>query len=106
TDKKILGLLTADTVARWLATRLEGGIGILDEESVEKVLRHQEKSRNYILMSRVGTVYDALEQFDKSFHSGESIDAIIMTDNGRPTEAPIGIVTVSDMPRLVHAVKV
>jgi hypothetical protein len=49
------------------------------------------------------TVYDALEEFDKSLHSGEFFDAIILTNGGRATEAPIGIVTVSDMPKLVRA---
>jgi predicted transcriptional regulator len=102
-EQKFVGLLTADTIARWLATRLDGGIGMLDEEPVEKVLRHQEKSRNHALMGRSATVYDALEEFDKAFHSGESLDAIILTNNGRATEAPIGIVTVSDMPKLVRA---
>jgi predicted transcriptional regulator len=104
-NKKIIGLLTADTIARWLATRLEGGIGMLDEEPVEKVLRHQEKTRNYAVMGLSTTVYDALEEFDKSLHSGEFLDAIILTNGGRATEAPIGIVTVSDMPKLVQEAK-
>jgi predicted transcriptional regulator len=104
-DKKIVGLRTADTIARWLATRLDGGIGMLDEEPVEKALRHQEKTRNHTLMGRPATVYDALEEFDKSLHSGESLDAFILTHNGRATEAPIGIVTVSDMPKLVRAAR-
>jgi predicted transcriptional regulator len=103
-DKKITGLLTAETIARWLAARLEGGIGMLEEEPVRNVLRHQEKTRNHAIMSRFATVYDALEEFDKSFHFGESLDAIILTHNGRVTEAPTGIVTAFDMPKLASAV--
>lgn len=102
-EQRIVGVLTADTIARWLAARLDGGIGMLEEEPVEKVLRYQEKSSNHILMDRSATVYDALEAFDTALHSGEALDAIILTNSGRPTEAPIGIVTVSDMPKLVRA---
>jgi predicted transcriptional regulator len=101
--KRIVGLLTADTIARWLATRLESGIGMLKEEPVEKILPHQEKPRNYAIMGLSATVYDALEEFDKWLHEGESLAAIILTHNARSNETPIGIVTVSDMPKLVQA---
>lgn len=100
--QRIAGLLTSDTIARWLATRLDGGIGMLEEEPVEKVLPHQEKTRVHVLMDRSATVYDALETFDKSFRAGESLDAIILTNSGRATDAPLRIVTVFDMPQLVR----
>jgi hypothetical protein len=46
-----------------------------------------------------------LSAFDDHLHSGRSLDAIILTHNGRETEAPLGIVTVSDMPRLLGAIR-
>lgn len=102
----IIGLLTAETVARWLAGCLASGLGILEEETVDKVMQYAEETCNHTLMGQGGTVFDALAAFDEFFQSGASLDAIILTANGRNTEAPIGIVTVADMPQLHRAISV
>ena len=98
---RLVGLLTAETIARWLASRLAGGLGLLEEEIVEIVMRHEEGTHAYVVMDRDATVEDALTAFDDHLHSGKSLDAIILTHSGRGTERPLGIVTVSDMPRLL-----
>ena len=102
---RLVGLLTAETVARWLASRLAGGLGLLEEEAVEIVMRHEEGTHAYVVMDRDATVEDALAAFDEHLHSGRSLDAIILTHSGRETERPLGIVTISDMPRLLGAVR-
>ena len=102
---RLVGLLTAETVARWLASRLAGGLGLLEEEAVEIVMRHEEGTHAFTVMGREATVEDALAAFDDHLHSGKSLDAIILTHNGRGTERPLGIVTVSDMPKLLGAVR-
>jgi predicted transcriptional regulator len=100
--EKLVGLLTGETIARWLAARLEGGVGILEEESVDKILEHQEVA-GYALMEQNATVFDGLKEFDRAMHSGTTLQAIIVTAHGRGTEAPLGIVTPSDIPALVRA---
>ena len=102
---RLVGLLTAETVARWLASRLAGGLGLLEEESVEVVMRHEEGTHTYVVMDRDATVEDAFTAFDDHLRSGKSLDAIILTHSGGETERPLGIVTVSDMPRLLGAVR-
>jgi CBS domain-containing protein len=102
---RLVGLLTAETIARWLASRLAGGLGLLEEEAVEVVVRHEEGTHAYAVMGRDATVEDALSAFDDHLHSGKSLDAIILTHDGRETERPLGIVTGSDMPRLLGAVR-
>ncbi|MGP0063545.1 MAG: CBS domain-containing protein [Isosphaeraceae bacterium] len=102
---RLVGLLTAETVARWLASRLAGGMGLLEEEIVEIVMQHEEGTHAYVVMDRHATVEDALTAFDDHLHSGKSLDAIILTHSGRETERPLGIVTVSDMPRLLGTVR-
>jgi hypothetical protein len=97
--------LTAETVARWLASRLAGGLGLLEEEAVEIVMRHEEGTHAYVVMDRGATVEDALTAFDDHLHSGNSLDAIILSHSGRGTEQPLGIVAVSDIPRLLGAVR-
>jgi CBS domain-containing protein len=102
---RLVGLLTAETVARWLASRLAGGLGMLDEEVVEVVMRHEEGTHAYAVMGREATVEDGLAAFDDHLRSGKSLDAIILTHNGRRMERPLGIVTTSDMPRLLGALR-
>lgn len=104
--EKLVGLLTGETIARWLAARLEGGVGILEEEPVEKVLRHQEMVKGYVLVAQTATVFDGLKEFDLSFHSGTALQAVIVTANGKAKETPLGIVTPSDIPGLVRAATV
>jgi predicted transcriptional regulator len=100
--EKLVGLLTGETIARWLAARLDGGVGIPEEEPVAKVLEHQEAA-GYVLVAQAATVFDGLKAFDQSLRSGTALQAIIVTANGKVTETPLGIVTPSDIPGLVRA---
>ena len=102
--EKLVGLLTGETIARWLAARLEGRVGILEEEPVDKVLQHQEEA-GYVIVAQIATVFDGLKEFDQSLHSGRTLQAVIVTANGRPSEAPLGIVTPTDIPGLVRSAK-
>jgi predicted transcriptional regulator len=99
-DGELVGLLTAENISRWLAGRLAEGEGILEEETVQEVVRHAEDLHEHRLMGRDATVFDGLAAFEDLVHAGKVLDAIILTNSGKPTEAPIGIVTVADVPRL------
>jgi predicted transcriptional regulator len=100
--EKLVGLLTGETIARWLAARLDGGVGILEEEPVGKVLEHREAA-GYVLVAQAATVFDGLKAFDQALRSGTALQAVIVTANGQATESPLGIVTPSDIPGLVRA---
>jgi predicted transcriptional regulator len=101
--ERLVGLLTGETIARWLAARLQGGVGILEEEPVGKVLEHQEAAAVFALVGQMATVLDGLKEFDQSLHSGGALQAVIVTASGQPSEAPLRIVTPTDIPRLLRA---
>lgn len=99
------GLLTAETIARWLATFFCGdGKGIVDEQSVAEVMKHQVDSENVVFLSRTSTVANALSAFDDFLQRGKRLEAILITHNGRPTESLLGIVTIHDIPKLNKAI--
>lgn len=102
---ELVGVLSSETVARWLADRLSGGQGILEEETVEEVLRHGDGAHSFALVDRRATVDDALSQFDDALHGGKVLVAVLITQNGRRTERPLGIVTAADQPRLRAAIQ-
>jgi CBS domain-containing protein len=100
-----LGLLTADTIARWLAKALEDGVGLVEERPVSEILTHQEHDQNYTFVPRAATVADGLTAFDDFLRRGLRLDAVLITHGGQATEAPVGIVTIHDIPALRRAVR-
>lgn len=98
---RVVGLLTAETIARWLATRLQAD-GILEGEPVEAVLKHQELDSTYKFHSREASVFDGLASFDEALHGGNDLDAILLTHSGSKTESLLGIVTPADIPHLIR----
>jgi predicted transcriptional regulator len=100
-----VGLLTAETVARWVASNLADGQELMEEETVEAVLKHQEDPQNHTFLGRTSTVPDGLAAFDDFLHRGKRLEAILVTQNGRAAEQPLGIVTIHDIPRLRHAIR-
>lgn len=99
------GLLTAETIARWLAASFLGdGSGIVDEQTVDEVIKHQESSENVEFVAKTAHVGQALAAFDRFLHSGRRLEAILITERGRPTESPLGIVTIHDIPKLNNAI--
>lgn len=102
----LVGLLTSETVARWLAAQLVEGQGILEERPVEEVMRYEEGTHSYVVMGRSATVDDALSKFDDHMHAGKVLDAIILTHSGKKSERPVGIVTTADQPKLRSAIRV
>jgi CBS domain-containing protein len=103
---RFVGLLTAETIARWLAAQLATGIGLLEERPVREVLKFTEDFENHLFLPGRATVFDALEAFDDFTHRGKSLDAILITESGKRHEHPLGIVTVFDIPRLFASVAV
>jgi hypothetical protein len=93
-------LLTSETIARWVATKL-AEMGILDDETVAEVQRHQEQDSKHILVPRDYSVADAIELFDEHLQKGNNLDAILITNSGLATEQLLGIATVADIPKML-----
>src|SRR4051794_4736063 len=101
-SSEFVGLLTAETVMRWVAAHFTDEVGLLEEQSVGDVLRYAEDADNHVFMSRRATAFDALDAFERFSTRGKSLDAILLTDGGRQDQAPLGIVTIFDVPRLLE----
>lgn len=104
-DGRFEGLLTAESIARWLATRLEGGVGLVEEEPVRVVLGYAEFDDNYRLVPRSVTVFDAIDVFTALALQGRPLDAVIVTQHGKREERPLTIATPYDMPLLIGAAR-
>jgi hypothetical protein len=103
---RFVELLTAETIARWLAHELESGIGLVEERPIHDVLRYTEDTEHFRFFARRDTAFDALGAFADFAERGKSLDAILITDSGKPDQRPIGIATIFDMPKLLDAVAI
>lgn len=98
--EKCIGLLTSETIARWIATKFQPDLDILEEARVEQVLCYGEEDSVHQFVSRKTPIADVVTLFDKTAHSGKSLDAVIITHSGKPDQRPLHILTVYDLPRL------
>ena len=103
-DGAYCGLLTAETITRWLATCLTAdGQGTVPDQTVAEVMTHEEDSDHVAFLRRSATVAHGVAAFDSFLRRGKRLDAILITRHGMATEPLLGIVTIYDIPRLTKA---
>lgn len=104
-QEEFLALLTTNTIARWLAATFDRDGGVLDETPVEAVLCHAEDTDNFSILGQNNTVFDATEHFAAAARNGKRLDAIVVTADGTKHHLPVGIVTLSDVPKLYKTIQ-
>lgn len=97
-NQQIIGLLTARSVARWLASSVKE-ISDLNTISIEQVLPWAEKEKYAVVNPRT-KIHDVYELFKTQLRSGNSLQAVIVTKSGRPVLPIYTILTASDLPHL------
>ena len=98
----VIGVLTTNTVSRWLAAQARSELVDLTEHTVQDALTHTEYERNWHLMPRTALLSDVVDAFDAAERAGRRLDAILITQSGRPAESLLGIVTIHDMPKVLR----
>ncbi len=99
-NDKMIGLFTAETIARWYAANVENGK--VDDGTVREAMTHTEDNRHMRVIAKTTTVDEVIAGFEDSMASGYTVDAMIVTHSGKSTEKPLGIITAFDLPEL-HA---
>jgi CBS domain-containing protein len=90
---RFVGLLTTDGIARWLARNVhEISPADLEGVAVEDVLAAEEPRESVAFVPRSTPVDDAIDLFG----TNPRLRAILVTETGRASEAPLGIITTSD----------
>ncbi len=92
-----LALLTLEGVARWLAQSSEDDHVLLKKSIIEHALAHENEG-SFGVMGRNHSVYDAKDAFSRPLGSNKTrLHAMIITQNGKIEEKPLGIVTPWDI---------
>ena len=100
---KVVALLTAETVVRWLASEVSNELVSPWQTKIEHVLQHTEDQDHYRLLSRRATLLDALAQFEDFAAQGKDLDAILISEDGKPEQQLLGILTLYDLPAILEA---
>lgn len=96
-DSGAIALLTTEGIARWLEQQTEQDIISIVDARVGDALAH-EVADSFIVMSRDEMIDSAHAAFTSAIELGQPrLVAVIVTQNGRRTETPLGIVTPWDL---------
>ncbi len=95
-----VGLLTTNTVARWVADQMRQHEGLAEDAPVEAVLSFAEGDEQVFHVPRTLSVAETLWRFATSAEAGKPVTALIITETGKQNETPLGIVVAENLARL------
>lgn len=90
---ELIGLLTENGITYWLANHFDATVVPLKQITIEEILKEDSKSNNYLFVRKEMSVDVAADLLKND----RKIDALLITENGKKTEEPIGIITPSDL---------
>lgn len=100
TDTKLLGLLSANTITRWLGGLAQAQSDAPLQTEIDIVMKELESADSLEVLPRDSESQLAIARFELMAGAGKNLEAILITENGKLSEDPIGIVTVTDLPLL------
>jgi CBS domain-containing protein len=98
---RVIGLLTSNTIARWLGHEVATDLFSLRETTMAEVLRDTEDPENHGFLGRMSTLFEALARFEDFAAHGKDLDAILLTHHGRSNASLLGILTLEDSPKIL-----
>jgi hypothetical protein len=91
-------VLSYSGVARWMGKQVEGTTIDLNSSTVGEALEFEEEG-GIGFLGRTATVYDARELFQTfpRHNKQQRLRVVVITEHGKDTEAPLGLITASDL---------
>ncbi|GAB3647154.1 CBS domain-containing protein [Corynebacterium nasicanis] len=100
---RCIGILTTNTIARWVAADLDDN-DHLDARTVAEVLDWAEDNDRAIFLPRGVLAQEAVDALTKPRKDGSMPRAAIITEDGRTDQRPIRVIGGSDIAVLMEAV--
>ncbi|GAA4062627.1 CBS domain-containing protein [Amphibacillus indicireducens] len=99
-SKQFVGLLTDKTVLHWIAHHMNGDFAELLKTPIMKLIDDNGAEPNYRFIPRSMDIYQAEELLLDMFKKHEGIAALLITEDGKPNQKLLGMVTPSDLIRV------
>lgn len=97
-------LLTTNAIARWVAADL-GDDGAIGAASVSTVLAMTERKDRAEFLPRAATAQEVVDALTEPAKDGTHPSAVLLTENGKPSQRPVAIATPADLAVLVDALE-
>lgn len=68
-------------------------------------MKFTEDPDNFKFVSKNMTLFKVLDFFDNYEKQGKRLDALLITETGNQNEKILGIITISDLPKLLREIK-
>jgi len=100
-DNKIVEVLNGNHISFWLANQSSVSPS---QTKISEVLKTAEYKRNFEIIPRSMSVYEAAELYRNSYQAepkNRYFDALIITENGKPHEKMTGIIVLKDIAKFM-----
>lgn len=105
-NNKFKGILTANTVTRWLGANVKDDLFSLSETTINSVLEYTENFEQFNFIPKNQSVFDTINLFHEAENNGFRLEAAFITEHGKKTEKIIGIVTLADFSKLTKMINI
>ncbi|MEH7098029.1 CBS domain-containing protein [Neobacillus vireti] len=103
-NKKCIGLLTAGTIMKWMAQNMENGMVNLSNIKVSDIMEF-EKEHSIEIVSKDINIFEIENIFEKAHKKKRKIEGVIITENGKIDEVPLGIITAWDLIQIDYTIE-
>ncbi|MFF2450388.1 CBS domain-containing protein [Neobacillus sp. NPDC058068] len=102
-NKKCIGLLTAGSIVKWMAQNMESGHVNLSDIHVWDIMNYQKELLIEIVPKEIN-IFEVENIFEKAHKKKRKLEGVIITQNGKNEEVPLGIVTAWDLIEIDYTV--
>lgn len=102
---KCIGLLTSNTITRWLGTLPSKERVNLQDKEIGSILSHNKHADHYLFRAKDCDISEIVDLFDSYERRGRRLDAILLSENGEPHNKFLGIITLGDLPKAIGALE-
>ncbi len=93
------GIFNSEILMRWMRKNASRGVLEMNQVTLDEVIESdQTQSHQVIFKARRTSVYEIQETVERYTDKQYNLQAIIITENGLPTEKPLTIITSADLP--------
>jgi len=96
-ENHFVALLTDGGISRWIAQAFDDDGLLMENVTIKQVIRY-ESTDNVAFIGRHESVYKVKELFENRISNNQlNLQAVIVTENGKPHEKGLGIITAWDI---------
>ena len=101
-DSKMVfkGLITTDLIYVYLVNNIKLIHGEIPEVTIHSILEQDEKNRLVEFIPAHSTLLSVVTHFERSLALGKRLNALIITQDGASNQKPLGIISISDLPKI------